>query len=192
MSVKSDVSQEKEVNFEIKAFSNEKKKDLNGFDCGDKILNNCLINGKIKELTNQKIVTCMLLMDLSNSKVVGFYTLKNHSLARGDFEITGKYQSIPVTKLDMLAVDKIYQGQGLGIKLLRQAISNALEASKHVGSNGIYLEAVEDKVEFYSRLGFTVIGEAKTHSSGNSLVPMYLSMLKVRAAVSHNKKENVA
>lgn len=191
MSVKSDVSQEKEVKFEIKAFSNEKKKDLKGFNCGDAVLNSCLINGKIKELVSQSIVTCMLLVEVKNSKVVGFYTLKNHTLARGDFEITGKYQSIPVTKLDMLAVDQSYQGQRLGTNLLRQAIFNALEASKHVGSNGVYLEAVEDKVNFYSLLGFTVIGESKAHSSGNSLVPMYLPMLQIKAALSY-KKDDVA
>jgi ribosomal protein S18 acetylase RimI-like enzyme len=189
MSAKSDVSQEKEVTFETKVFSNEKKKDLKDFDCGDAVLNNCLINGKIKDLVSQSIITCKLLVEEKNSKVVGFYTLKNHTLARGDFEITGKFQNIPVTKLDMLAVDKGYQGQGLGIKLLRQAISNAFEASKHVGSNGIYLEAVEDKVNFYSRLGFTVIGEAKSHSSGNSLVPMYLSMLQIKAALSCRKDD---
>ncbi|MGC8505263.1 MAG: GNAT family N-acetyltransferase [Thermoplasmata archaeon] len=70
--------------------------------------------------------------------------------------------------VELLSVDKSYQGTGIGTDLMALAenIAHSLNAYK------ILLEAVEDKVNFYKKLGYYVKGPKYIDADWGTLVPM--------------------
>ena len=57
--------------------------------------------------------------------------------------------------LGRLAVDKAYQGQGLGSALLRDALLRTLNASQIAGIRAVLLHAISgDARRFYEKAGF--------------------------------------
>jgi len=61
-----------------------------------------------------------------------------------------------------LAIDKEYQGQGLGRALLQDALLRVTKASELVGARAVLVHAVDQQaVPFYARYGF------KTFPHGN-------------------------
>ncbi len=62
---------------------------------------------------------------------------------------------IPVAVLARLAVDRAYQGKGLGRALFRDASLRVLSAAESIGIRGIVVHALtEDARAFYLALGF--------------------------------------
>ncbi|HEY3777382.1 MAG TPA: GNAT family N-acetyltransferase [Rhizomicrobium sp.] len=93
------------------------------------------------------------------TRVVGYYAistameqrtvLPNAKLRRGMPE------QVPLLLIGRLAVDREYQGLGLGRDLLRDALRRCLAASEVAGVRGILAHAIdEDAVDFYERHGF--------------------------------------
>jgi GNAT superfamily N-acetyltransferase len=71
------------------------------------------------------------LVDQNSATVAGYYTLANTSIVIGELptEIAKKlpkYERAPAVLLGRLAVDKNYQGKGLGIILLFDALRKCL------------------------------------------------------------------
>ena len=63
--------------------------------------------------------------------------------------------SLPRAKL-RLAVDRRYQGLGLGKGMLKDAIRRSVNAAELVGVRAIVVHAIDDAAaEFYKRYGFT-------------------------------------
>lgn len=63
---------------------------------------------------------------------------------------------VPVVVLGRLAVDKDYQGQGLGRGLLRDAILRTLQAADIIGGRAILVHALSEEAKrFYEDSGFT-------------------------------------
>jgi GNAT superfamily N-acetyltransferase len=61
---------------------------------------------------------------------------------------------ISVMVIGRLAVDRAYQGKGLGRALLRDAILRTVEASRIVGIRAILVHAISDEArQFYERAG---------------------------------------
>lgn len=89
---------------------------------------------------------------------MGYYALATGAVAQQ--HATGKVrrnvpESIPVMVLGRLAVDRAYQGRGLGSALLRDALMRTLNAASIVGIRAVLLHAVsEDAKRFYERAGF--------------------------------------
>ncbi len=62
---------------------------------------------------------------------------------------------IPVVVLARLAVDRAYQGTGLGRALLRDAGMRVLGAAELIGIRGLLVHALDSSAKaFYERLGF--------------------------------------
>ena len=62
---------------------------------------------------------------------------------------------IPVVVLARLAVDRAYQGRGLGRALFRDAAYRVAHAADSIGIRGIVVSAIsEDARRFYLALGF--------------------------------------
>ena len=94
-------------------------------------------------------------------RVVGYYAiasameqrvaLPNAKLRRGMPE------QVPFLLLARLAVDRSFQGMGLGIYLLSDALRRCLSASEIAGVRGVIAHAIdEDAVGFYQRHGFVL------------------------------------
>ena len=147
------------------------------FDCSKEMINTFVYKSLKKRVKKHLSQAYVLLRDDTFS---GFYTLDTFSIARDMFETEQKPSAlppvVPVVKLGMLAVDKNLQGQGLGKRLLRDAMLKVAEISDLAGCAGIYLLAEKDAVVFYESLGFITIKKAIPS-------PMFLSIEEVLDAV---------
>lgn len=61
---------------------------------------------------------------------------------------------LPILRIARLAVDKRFQGLGLGKKLLGLSFKLALTMKFDYGCTGIVVDAKSESVEFYKKLGF--------------------------------------
>ncbi len=86
-----------------------------------------------------------------------------YSLASGAIAIAGAPggfrrnmpDPIPVVLLARLAVDRSYQGKGLGRALFRDAVRRVANAADSIGIRGIVVHAISDAAkDFYLALGF--------------------------------------
>ena len=70
----------------------------------------------------------------------------------------------PVMVLGRLAVDKEFQGRGIGKDILRDALVRVLQASRVVGARALIVHAIDDDaVPFYAAFGFRPFpGDART------------------------------
>jgi predicted N-acetyltransferase YhbS len=99
------------------------------------------------------------------SRVAGYYCISSSSLKREESRTElgkGMPSSVPLVVLGRLAVDREFQGMGLGISLLQHATVRALEAADILGIRAILVHALtDDVVPFYERFGFTSFPGAK-------------------------------
>jgi predicted N-acetyltransferase YhbS len=62
---------------------------------------------------------------------------------------------IPVVLLARLAVDKAYQGQGIGRALFRDSALRVVNAADAIGVRGMVVHAISERArDFYQKLGF--------------------------------------
>jgi GNAT superfamily N-acetyltransferase len=93
-------------------------------------------------------------------RVAGYYSLAAGSVLSGT--ATGRVRRnmpnpIPVVLLGRLAIDRTWQGRGLGSDLLRDAILRVLAAGENIGVRAILVHAISDEAKaFYERHGFRV------------------------------------
>ncbi|MEG4810133.1 GNAT family N-acetyltransferase [Microcoleus sp. F8-D3] len=93
--------------------------------------------------------------------VIAYYCLANGAIAHTS--ATGKVRRnmpdpIPIMAIGRLAVDRNWQGCGIGRALLRDAILRTLQAAEIAGIRAILVHAIsEDAKQFYQKCGFTVL-----------------------------------
>jgi GNAT superfamily N-acetyltransferase len=91
-------------------------------------------------------------------KVMGYYALASGALtvesAPGRFR-RNMPDPIPVVVLARLAVDRSYQGRGVGRALFRDGARRVLGAADAIGIRGIVVHAISEEARrFYLALGF--------------------------------------
>jgi GNAT superfamily N-acetyltransferase len=90
--------------------------------------------------------------------VVGYYALASGALALA--EAAGRLRRnmpdpIPMAILGRLAIDVSWQGKGLGVALLQDAVLRTRQAAHILGIRGILVHAISDEAKrFYERHGF--------------------------------------
>ncbi|CAN5594783.1 hypothetical protein BH11ARM2_BH11ARM2_05000 [soil metagenome] len=92
--------------------------------------------------------------------IAGYFSLSAGSIEFSDLDDvtrSGKPRlAIPSVLLARLAVDKSFQGQGLGHRLTGEAIRKVLDLSEEVGIALLVVDALHPRAaEFYFRYGFT-------------------------------------
>lgn len=91
-------------------------------------------------------------------KVVAYYALASGAIAPA--EVPGRFrrnmpEPIPVAVLARLAVDRNWQGHGLGRALFRDAGRRVSAAADSIGIRGIVVHAISEEARrFYIALGF--------------------------------------
>lgn len=91
--------------------------------------------------------------------VIAYYCLANGALA--PTTATGRVRRnmpdpIPVIVIGKLAVERHWQGKGIGRALLRDAILRTLQAAEIAGIRAILVHAIsEEAKQFYENCGFT-------------------------------------
>jgi GNAT superfamily N-acetyltransferase len=90
---------------------------------------------------------------------------------------------IPILRIARLAVDKSFQGHGIGKLLLRSMFELALELRDKVGCAGVVVDAKKDVVAFYEKLGFLPLDvERGTLGDRPAPLPMFLSIKAIEKA----------
>jgi len=117
----------------------------------------------IKEHANQdlkrKVAVPFVLVKHDQPEILGYYTLSSFSVNLDQLPSSKKkklpnYPKIPATLIGRLAVDKDYQGKGLGGDLLIDALSRSYHRSSEIGSFSVVVDANEEARGFYFHYGF--------------------------------------
>lgn len=91
-------------------------------------------------------------------RVIGYYCLASGALALGDAPGAIRRNMpdpVPMTILGRLAVDQAWQGQGLGVALLQDAVLRTRQAAAIVGVRGLLAHALSAPAKaFYEHHGF--------------------------------------
>jgi GNAT superfamily N-acetyltransferase len=142
------------VNLEAPAPLSETHR-VEGFSSGVQALDEWLIrrawNNQVSGASRTYVVSAA-------GAVVGYYCLASGALALR--EAPGRIRRnmpdpIPMAILGRLAVDQAWQGRGLGVALLRDAVERAQAASIILGIRGLLVHALSHTAaDFYARYGF--------------------------------------
>lgn len=134
---------------------------LDGFDCGNNELNFYLEKfASVNDFSN----ISKTFVSIIDKRVVGFVTLCTASL---EFkELPKNYNNlpkypIPAIRIARLAVDKAYQGKGIGKSLLGFAFKKIILASLNVGIKLVVVDAKEEAKTFYEHFGFVSLPQNK-------------------------------
>jgi len=129
--------------------------DVSKFDCGESGLNDWL---RRRALQNQQSGASSTYVVLDKMRVVGYYSLAAGSVARETAPGRVRRNApdpVPVVVLGRLAVDRDFQGQGLGRALLRDAILRTLQAADIIGVRAILVHALSEQAKrLYEDCGF--------------------------------------
>jgi predicted N-acetyltransferase YhbS len=129
--------------------------DLVLFYSGEQSLDNWL---KKRALANQVSGASRTFVACEGRRVAGYYALASGAVTVAS--VPGKFRRnmpdpIPVVLLGRLAVDRAWQGQGLGRSLFRDAAMRVSHAADTIGIRGIVVHALADDArKFYLALGF--------------------------------------
>jgi GNAT superfamily N-acetyltransferase len=91
-------------------------------------------------------------------QVVGYYSLAASSLIQ--VAATGRFRRnmpdpVPVVLLGRLAIDRTWQGKGLGGDLLRDAVLRIMSAGATIGVRALLVHAISPEAKaFYEKHGF--------------------------------------
>ena len=129
---------------------------LDGFDCGKTSLDDWLIRHARQAQASGSAKTFIV---ADGCRVVGYF-----GLAVGQVDSVeaperirkgvGQYP-IPVVLLARLAVDRPYQGQGIGVGMLQDAIRRTLLIAEQAGIRALLTHPIDAEADaFYQRFGF--------------------------------------
>ncbi|MDO8846750.1 MAG: GNAT family N-acetyltransferase [Methylicorpusculum sp.] len=128
---------------------------LDDFACNVDSLNDWL---KKRAYQNQLSGTSRTYVVLEGKRVVGYYCLASGALELNDAPTQVRRNMpnpIPVAILGRLAVDKSFQGKGLGVALLQDAVVRTAQAGGILGIRGLLVHALSIEAKaFYEHHGF--------------------------------------
>lgn len=128
---------------------------LHRFSCGVDSLDDWL---KKRAYSNQLSGASRTYVVLEEEKVVGYYCLASGALELNDAPIQVRRNMpnpIPVAILGRLAIDKPFQGKGLGVALLQDATVRTVQAGGILGIRGLLVHALSIEAKaFYEHHGF--------------------------------------
>jgi len=129
--------------------------DVADFACGVAVLDTWL---KERALKNEESGASRTYVICSGGRVVGYYALAAGSILNTKVPSAVRRNMpdpIPVILLGRLAIDKAWQGKGLGKALLRDAVLRTIHASEITGVRALLVHAISEEVKsFYLGLGF--------------------------------------
>lgn len=125
--------------------------DLSGFDCGEPALNDWLRHRALKNESrfSRTYVVCQ------GNRVVAYFCISAGAVERR--AAPGKVRrnapdTIPVSVIGRLAVDRDHAGKGLGADILSDALRRIAIASQSVGIGAVLVHAKDDAAKrFYLR-----------------------------------------
>src|SRR5262245_12558059 len=125
--------------------------DLSAFDCGEPALNDWLRHRALKNESrfSRTYVVC------DGNRVVAYFCISAGAVERA--AAPGKVRrnapdTIPVSVIGRLAVDRNYAGKGLGADILADALRRIAVASQSIGIGAVLVHAKDDAAKrFYMK-----------------------------------------
>ncbi|MGA2147160.1 MAG: GNAT family N-acetyltransferase [Bryobacteraceae bacterium] len=129
---------------------------IEGFDCGREELNRYLLR---YAWVNQQAGAAQAYIGLAGNTVVGYHALAVGQVSREQApeRLTKGLarHPVPIMLLARLAVDRRWQGQGVGKALLRDAIERTLQAAEIAGIRAFAVHAKDEAARsFYEQFDF--------------------------------------
>ncbi len=128
---------------------------LESFDSGEAALDRWLKERALDNHNNNASKTFVVHQD---KRVIGYYCLATGSVTMQNAPRKIKRNMpnpIPVMVLGRLAVDKIWQGTGMGRGLLKDAVFRTIQVSQHAGIKALLVHAISESAKrFYKQYGF--------------------------------------
>jgi len=126
---------------------------------------------------------------MTETLFLGFITISSGSLKREDLPQKQKKRlpsyPLPILRISRLGVDKRYKGLGIGKELLKAMFKLSLEQKEMFRCVGVVVDAKDEAVKFYKKLGFIEIdidkGLSRHYPKQSS---MFLSIKSVKDASS--------
>ena len=150
------------------------------FDCNHAVIN-AFVRNSLKPQVKKNLSVAYVLTDAAKAgHFVGFYTIAQHMIdvsLLSPLQLGSLPSKIPCSRLVMLGVDKSYQGQQLGSKLMRHALQLMQQVATQIGSFGMYLDTDPQALDFYQNLGFTLLAGNKSPTPS----PMFLPLSAIAA-----------
>ncbi|MEL5848173.1 MAG: GNAT family N-acetyltransferase [Candidatus Igneacidithiobacillus chanchocoensis] len=131
----------------------------NSFCSGSEPLDRYL-RERVTQDIRRRVTACFVALT-SEQRIAGYYTLAAASLLLADLPTTTakklpRYPTVPVVRMGRLAVDKAFQGQGLGGALLADALERT--ARSEVAAYALLVDAKEERAAaFYRHHGFLAL-----------------------------------
>ncbi len=129
--------------------------DLARFDCGVASLNDWL---KKRGLNNDRSGASRTYVLSEGRDVVGYYCLATGAVDRDEAPSALRRNMpdpVPVVVLGRLAIDRKYQGRGIGRSMLRDAVQRAAQVAEIAGAAALLVHALSDDARnFYLSWGF--------------------------------------
>jgi GNAT superfamily N-acetyltransferase len=149
------------------------------FDCDHPVIN-AFVRNSLKPQVKKNLSVAYVLTDTQpntpkHGHFVGFYTIAQHKIEMSllsPLQLGSLPSKIPCSRLVMLGVDKNYQGQQLGSKLMKHALLLTLQVATHIGSFGMYLDADPKALPFYQSLGFTLLTGRQSPAPSPMFLPL--------------------
>ncbi len=138
-----------------------KRHNRKDFDCGTPALNDYL--GKnARQHSDRDISRTYLLYDPNTpTQIIGYYTIIFADVEAPPGSPLSSYpHPVASIRLARLAIDKRYQGQGIGGGLLMSVLEKACLAYEVAPIIGVFVDAKHQSAkDFYSKYGFDVANE---------------------------------
>jgi ribosomal protein S18 acetylase RimI-like enzyme len=145
--------------------------DRQGFDCGRQALNDWLQQVARQHQDKGLSKTFVAIREGAPTRICGYYALTLAELENQHLPEAWRKKlprRIPGVRLGRLAVDRQYQGKGLGELLLIDALTRARRIYTEAGGIGLFVDALDAQAAgYYRRFGFEA-------SPGNPLL-LFLS-----------------
>jgi GNAT superfamily N-acetyltransferase len=129
-----------------------------GFDCGRQELNDWLRQVARQHQDKGLSKTFVATAEEMPNRICGYYALTLAELENRHLPQAWRKKlprRIPGVRLGRLAVDRQYQGKGLGKLLLVDALSRARRIYKEAGGIGLFVDAIDEQAAgYYQRFGF--------------------------------------
>lgn len=132
--------------------------DPSTFDSGEPVLDDWLRKRAWNNLQTAASRTYVVRPNGSN-QIVGYFAFSMGQILA--HEVTGPMRrdmpgQIPAVILGRLAIDRLWQGKGLGAALLADAVRRAIRASREIVARLVIVHAISPAAEaFYRHHGFT-------------------------------------